>query len=111
MSWQDIIKGELYPSWKRKKLIKIGKEHDYDFESFNGSPFKIDDNDFDHWVDEMLDMFSHWYHEAIRTRHPTEEQTKQFGWTNEENEQIIADMKKAFNELQRLVPSKMKKAR
>ena len=110
MSWENIIKRESYPSWKRRKLIKIGEENNYEFQEWDGEPFKIDDNAFDRWVDEMLDMFSHWYHEALRTRYPTEEQTKLFGWTNEENEKIIADMKKAFNELQRLVPSKMKRA-
>ncbi len=107
MSWEEIVKRERYPAWKRKKLIRIGMENNYDFESWHGSPYKIDDNAFDRWVDEMLDMFSHWYHEAIRVRYPTEEQTKLFGWTNEENEKTIREMSKAFDELTKLVPSKM----
>ena len=110
MSWEKIVKRERYPAWKRKKLIKIGEENNHEFESWHGSPYKIDDNAFDRWVDEMLDMFSHWYHEAIRVRYPTEEQTKHFGWKNEDMEKTIAAMSKAFNELAKLVPSKMKKA-
>ena len=112
MRWEEIIKRERYPAWKRKKLIRIGDESNYDFKNTffgSGSPYKIDDDTFDRWVDEMLDMFGHWYHEAIRTRYPTEEQTKHFGWTNEENEKTIRMMIKAFDELAKLVPSKMKR--
>jgi len=108
MSWSDIIKRESYPVWKRKKLLKIAEENNYDY--FGGNALKIDDAAFDRWVDDMLDMFSHWYHEALRTRYPTEEQTKHFGWTNEQNEETIKVMKKTFNELQKLVPSKMQRA-
>tara|TARA_R110000765_G_scaffold98891_1_gene185713 strand:- start:3022 stop:3348 length:327 start_codon:yes stop_codon:yes gene_type:complete len=107
MTWENVIKRESYPAWKRKKLLKIAKEHNYEF--FGGNPLKIDDNAFDRWVDDLLDMFGHWYHESMRTRHPTEEQTKHFGWTNEASEKLIEQMKKAFNELQKLVPSKMKR--
>ena len=110
MTWESVIKRESYPTWKRKKLIKIAEENNYDFHSYGKSAFEIDDARFDRWVDEMLDMFGHWYHEAMRVRHPTEEQTKLFGWKNEEQEEMIKDMRKAFNELQKLVPSKMKRA-
>lgn len=108
MTWENIIKRESYPAWKRKKLLKIAEENNYDY--FGSNALKIDDAAFGRWVDDMLDMFSHWYHEALRTRYPTEEQTKQFGWTNEQNEETIKVMKKTFNELQKLVPSKMERA-
>ena len=115
MSWSDIIKRESYPAWKRKKLIKIAvsanylNEHDMEYGE-EKRLLKMAETQFDYWVDDMLDMFSHWYHEALRTRYPTEEQTKHLGWTNEQNEETLRVMKKAFNELQKLVPSKMKRA-
>ena len=112
MSWkEEIKKRETYDDDKKFDLIYIAEKYGYLEGAETAEMMKIfnkSDNLFDVWVDEMIDLFAHWYNEAIRTRNPTEEQTKLFGWTKEQNEETIKDMRSAFAELKRLVPSKLR---
>jgi len=112
MSWKkEIKKRETYSDDKKFDLIDIAERYGY-LEGADTAEqmkiFKKPDHLFDVWVDDMIDLYAHWYNEARRTRNPTEEQTRLFGWTKEQNEETIRDMTQAFAELKRLVPSKLR---